>query len=257
MHRNAIGLFFSILTSILTTTVDAKAISLVVTAEHMPPYQIIDKEHIDGYSVEIIQQVLHKANIDYSFIPMNWDRAYGFVQKKENTVLLSVARTPDRESLFHWLFKINSALKTSIWTTKNHNNEINSLSEITTEMIAEVRNSFNHTMLSNYPNITPKNLILTTDKKQTIALVAKQRADFMLVNEDVLNWRLKSLKFSKSNFKKVVELETSSNDLYIAANKNTSPLLINKMITAYQKMLTDGSIATIRKKWFGEKSNNK
>ncbi len=236
----------------IATTTQAKPESLIIVAEHMPPYQIIDNNYVDGYSIEIIKHLLKKAEIDYTFIPMDWHRAYSFVQKKTNTVLLSVARNPDRESLLHWLFKINSALEVSVWTNKNNSHAVGSLSEITTEIIAEVRNSFNHTVLNNYPNITQKNIILTTDKEQVLSLLSKQRANYMLVNEDTLNWRLKSLSLVKEDYKKLFELNTGQNDLYIATNKNTSPRLIKKMAATYQKMLADGSIASIREKWFDE-----
>lgn len=241
-----------LLFSFVTMNTFANTESVIIVAEHMPPYQILDNKPAGGYSIEIIQQVMKKANIDYSFIPMNWERAYNFVQKKPNTILLSIARYPTREPLFHWLFKINPALKTSIWTAKYNKHQINALSEVTNEVFAEVTNSLNQNLLDKYSNISKKNLILTTDKEQVISLVAKQRADFMLVNEDILNWRLKSLNIAKNNFRKVLELNSSTNELYIAANKTTSPLLIKKITIAYQKMLADGSIAAIKEKWFGE-----
>jgi polar amino acid transport system substrate-binding protein len=231
----------------------AESNKLIVVTEHMPPYQIIasqkHEQQVDGYSIELIKHVLEIAQIEYEIMPMAWDRAYNFVQKKKNTLLLSMVRKPERENMFHLLLKINS-INSNVWASANTTKRLNSLSEITTQVIAVNRNDHQHLLLRHYPNIAENNLLITSNKEQAIALVAKNRADYFLANEQILAWRLKAIGMQKQNFKKVLALKENINDLYIVANTDTSPQIINKLHHAYAELVSTKQLEMIKQRWF-------
>jgi polar amino acid transport system substrate-binding protein len=222
----------------------------------MPPFQIIDdnpKHPIEGYSVEVLKKVLTQAHIDYTIMPMTWDRAYSLGQKKPNTLILSMVRKPEREDLFHWLIKLSNS-KTSLWSYKSNQKMITSLADITDEIIAVDRNDHHQLALQNHSNLTDKNVIYTTSKEQSIALVAKHRAQYFMANKFILNWRMKLAQLNRDDIVEVFEFPQSDNELYIVASHNTSVRIRKKIKQAYKKLRVNGEIKVIANKWFKPKS---
>lgn len=246
-------LFISISLYLLSSeNVSARNESLIVVTEHMPPFQIIDdnpKHPIEGYSIDILRTTLKQAHIDYSIMPMTWDRAYSLGQKKPNTIILSMVRKPEREKMFHWLIKLSDS-KTSLWGYQNNQKTLTSLADITDEIIAVARNDHHQLILKTYANLTDKNFIYTSSKEQAIALVTKHRAQYFLANEFILNWRLKLAQLDKTELVEVFEFSQVNNELYIAASRDTSSRIRNKIKNAYAKLQVNGDIKAIADKWF-------
>ncbi len=229
--------------------------SLMVVTEHMPPFQIIDsnpKQPIKGYSIEVVKETLKQAQIDYTIMPMTWDRAYNLGQKKPNTIILSMVRKPEREKMFHWLIKLSNS-KTSLWGNQSNQKKLTSLADITDEIIAVARNDHHQLMLKDYANLTDKNFIYTTSKEQAIALVSKHRAHYFMANDFILNWRMKLAKIDSNNIVEVFEFPQIENKLYIAASHNTSPRIRQKIKQAYSQLQVSGEIKAIADKWFKPK----
>ena len=244
--------FYLSLIAFFPGTASARNESLMVVTEHMPPFQIINsnpKHPIEGYSVEVLKTTLKKAHIDYSLMPMTWERAYRLAQKKPNTLILSMVRKPAREKMFHWLIKLSDS-KTSLWSYKGNEKTLTSITEITDEVIAVTRNVHHQLMLKSYTNLTEKNFIYTSSKEQAIALVSKHRAQYFLANEYILNWRLKLAKISAEDIVEVFEFPQLDNELYISASLNTSPRTRKKIQQAYKDLQVSGKIKTIADKWF-------
>ncbi|WP_085300100.1 substrate-binding periplasmic protein [Cognaticolwellia mytili] len=247
-----ITLFISLSFLLLSENASARNESVMVVAEHMPPFQIITdnpKHLIEGYSIDVLRTTLKQAHIDYSIMPMAWERAYNLGQKKPNTIILSMVKKPEREKTFHWLIKLSDS-KTSIWSYPSNQKKISSLADITDEIIAVTRNDHHQLILKNYANLTEKNFIYTSSKEQAIALVMKHRAQYFLGNDFILNWRLKLAHLEQDDIVEVFQLPQVANGLYIAASRETSPRIRNKIKKAYAKLQVNGEIKTIADKWF-------
>lgn len=240
------------LITLFSKSVMARSESLMVVTEHLPPFQIIDndpKHPVEGYGIEILKETLKHAHMDYTIMPMNWDRAYRLGQIKPNTLIMSMVRKPEREKMFHWLIKLSDS-KSSLWSYKGNQKTLNSLAEITTEIIALNRNDHHQLMLQEYPNLTEKNFIYTSSKEQAFALVSKHRADYFLANDFILNWRLKLAKLNKDDFVELFEFSQQKNELYIAASLETSPRIRRKISRAYAELRANGKIKTLADIWF-------
>jgi len=252
MFRFILIIIYLLVVAIFSITAEARNENLMVVTEHMPPFQFIDenpKYPVKGYSIDVLKSTLQQAVIDYSIMPMSWSRAYRIGQKKPNTLILSMVRKPEREQEFHWLIKLSDS-KTSLWSNKNNKSKLTSLDQISNEIIAISRHDHHQFILKNYPNITDKNIILTNSKEQAIALIIKNRAQYFFANEYILNWRLKLMSIAKNDITEVFELSNSVDELYIAASKNTSLRIRQKITTAYQELQAQGKIKAIADKWF-------
>lgn len=76
---------------------------LKVVTELSPPNQTRINNEVMGYSTEIVRLILAAANIDATIEIYPWARAYKMARSKPNTLIYSLAKTADREPLFHWI----------------------------------------------------------------------------------------------------------------------------------------------------------
>ena len=93
---------------------DAKLIeeaeSLIYLTENFPPYNYGQTGDIHGVSLDILEVLFEELNIDLGqsdILLTDWLTAYDKVQNEEGTVLFSMVRNDDRESLFKWLGPIS------------------------------------------------------------------------------------------------------------------------------------------------------
>lgn len=252
MFSMRIRQFFFFLTLIFSGNLYANQERLIVVTEHLPPYQVFDEQdakNIDGYSIEILRATLDNADIEYEIMPMTWHRAYNLALKKPNVIILSMVKNTERQNKFHWLISLSKEYD-NLWSHQDHETNIQSLSDITNELIAVNKQDHLQLILKRYPNITDKNLIITTSKQQTLNLVAKRRAQYFLANEKFLNWRLKENPTHKNIFKKVITLADYRNELFIASNIGMPEKIRQDIQRSYQEIKARGEVKSIAKKWF-------
>lgn len=83
-----------------------EAESLAYLTENFPPYNYGQTGSLNGVAVEVLEILFEELNIDLTrtdIVLTDWYNAYERVQNEEGTVLFSMVRNDDRESLFKWL----------------------------------------------------------------------------------------------------------------------------------------------------------
>lgn len=83
-----------------------EAEGLSYLTENFPPYNYGQTGNLSGVTIDILVQIFEDLNIDLGqgdFELTNWYDAYEKVQNEAGTVLFSMVRNDDRESLFKWL----------------------------------------------------------------------------------------------------------------------------------------------------------
>lgn len=77
--------------------------ALRIVTEELPPYNMTQDGKVTGMSTEVVQAVLKEVGLQASIQAMPWARAYELALNERNVLIYSIARTPARESLFHWV----------------------------------------------------------------------------------------------------------------------------------------------------------
>jgi polar amino acid transport system substrate-binding protein len=78
---------------------------LVYYTEQMPPYNYKENGTLQGISVDLPEVVTERMGAKVSRTEVHlvpWTEGYQAVLTQNNTVLFSMARTPERENLFKW-----------------------------------------------------------------------------------------------------------------------------------------------------------
>lgn len=99
MHR-----FLLIILMTLTAWTRGGAEALRIYCESAPPNQfLLPDGSLTGMAVEVVREIQKLVGNSDPIQLVPWARGYDALQKQPNVVLFSVARTPEREPLFHWI----------------------------------------------------------------------------------------------------------------------------------------------------------
>src|SRR5690606_13549359 len=79
-----------------------------VVTEVSPPHQTLEQGKVKGVSTELVQAILNEANIPAEIAIYPWARAYHIAVNQPDTLIYTMARTPEREHKFHWIGPVAS-----------------------------------------------------------------------------------------------------------------------------------------------------
>jgi len=236
-------LFLIIITSFY---VDANNIRVVT--EHLPPYQIVKNGNlVAGSSYLIMKEVLKRAQIQASHEVMPWARAYKIGLDRSNTIIYSLARTPERESLLKWIGQLYRFEYGFFSTKSNENVQIKTAADALKYTAVSVRNSFESNSLQRIGFKVGVNLILVVDYNAAWEMVQKDRADIIYANAAVLEFS----NYGQSLFKKqgnVIEVL----ELYVAANLNTDKKTLDNLSAAFVSVKKDPSFNKLFNSFYDE-----
>jgi polar amino acid transport system substrate-binding protein len=91
------------LAALCAVTAHAQATPLRVVTEELPPYNMTRDGQLTGMSTEVVQAVLKDMGLQPPIHSLPWARAYDIALNEENVLIYSIARTPQRETLFKWV----------------------------------------------------------------------------------------------------------------------------------------------------------
>ncbi|WP_426110911.1 substrate-binding periplasmic protein [Pseudomonas sp. DSP3-2-2] len=111
--------------------------ALRIVTEELPPYNMTQHGQVTGMSTEVVQAVLKEIGIETSIQPMPWARAYELALNESNVLIYSIARTPAREELFHWVGAI-APTQWYIFSLAERPIKLNSLNDARGHQIATV-----------------------------------------------------------------------------------------------------------------------
>lgn len=96
------AMLFSIVLSITGRVAFAQ--DVIVYTENYPPFNYLNEEgEVVGLATENVKQVLEAAELSYDIKLLPWARAMQQVEARDNALIYTITRTPNREQQFHWL----------------------------------------------------------------------------------------------------------------------------------------------------------
>lgn len=210
----------------------AKANKIRVVSEHLPPYLIVENEKIiSGTSFLIVEEVLKRANIQAVTEVMPWARAYKIALNEPNTIIYSMTKSVERESLFLWIGQLHH-LEYSFFSMKsNVNLNIRTINDALNYTVVSVRGSFEADSLQRKGFKVGENLILVVDYIAAWKMLQIGRADLTYGNAPVIIGNNED----KSLFMRQGEVIEISN-LFVAANINSDEELVDKLSAALKSV---------------------
>lgn len=81
------------------------AAGLQLVTENYPPYNFSsrDSRRIEGVSTDIVRELMSRAGQGYTLQLLPWQRAISLAEKRPQTCVFSMSRTPEREQRYRWI----------------------------------------------------------------------------------------------------------------------------------------------------------
>ncbi|MGI0115276.1 substrate-binding periplasmic protein [Zooshikella sp. RANM57] len=224
-----------LITLFLTLTLHAS--ELLVVTEEWPPYNYKENDLVTGYSTEIVQKVLKKANINYTTRLYPWARAYELALKKENVLIYTIVRTPEREALFQWLGPILPGKKFYLYKLKSRKDiNLTTIDDAKKFKTAIMRDDVTHQFLNARGFIDDKHLDLSVSEEINIKKLFNNRADLIIGNVESLPLRIKNLQLDFSKVEPAIFM--FEHGYYMALSAQSDEQLFNRLNAAMKQVFT-------------------
>jgi len=217
------------------TTASKKVPMLNVVTEDWPPHNFLDSHgEIVGTSTKKIKSILHLANINYNIELLPWARAFNIAVNKPNTLIYSIYRIKERESLFHWFCPLSPVDNLYAYALKESAVSISSVNELKTHTFAVSRNEIEHTYLSSLDLKEGINLHISAEDETSFDHVLNNKVELFIETPKAMELRLKKRGLANDFVVPVFKLELDELQHCFAISKGTAPEVIKRVSKAFE-----------------------
>ena len=199
----------------------------------------IDAQGNVHYAVPIIaRKILERANVPYTFESLPWARAFQLGLKKKNVLVVGIARTVKREDLFLWVGQITESVPVYFFKLKSNPMTLNSLDEVK-EYTVMTERATNYQEFLEFKGFT--NIELVSEPRVAVKMLEKKRHPLIILKEVQFLELVDALEIDPALFEKALFAFDASE--YLAFNKDTSPMLVERLRSSYESLLKEGQIS--------------
>jgi len=221
-----------------------------VVTEHVPPMQKLNEDgSLTGVSIDLLEAMLSEANLTPSYRVLPWPRALAHAESHKNTLILSMIRNPEREQRFIWLAKLVEFTPNAIALKARTDISIKNIEELQRYKIGVARADFGESYLKSIGFVEGKNLHVTSKYDHVWKMLYTGRVDLGFANNLTNKEGLISAGLSPELIEGKYNFSSISKELYLAANLDTDPQIIQQIQHAFQKIVENGTYDKIREDW--------
>ncbi|MBU0972475.1 MAG: transporter substrate-binding domain-containing protein [Proteobacteria bacterium] len=216
----------------------------IVTSE-FAPLSYSETGVTKGFCTEIVQGIVAELGVSASISVHPWARAYQIALKQKNTLIYTIARTPEREPLFQWVGVLISGTS-YLFSLKNSQIRLSSYGQANGYKIGAARNDARskHLMEKGVDHLD----IVATPQMNAIKLI-NRRIDLWVEDELVAAHTLKRLGYQPfDTIQKVFPLDFKLFG-YLAFSLETDKQLVIAFKTALEKIIANGTYDKIKTKY--------
>ncbi len=215
-----------------------------VVGDDNAPFNYLEQGQLKGMGVDIAQELARRAGFTLSPEPLPWARALATARNERSVLILTVARTAEREAWFSWIGPIADR---EIWLWK-----LASRSDVAPKTFADLKHYRIGDTLNNATVETLKEKgieaeVVTHDGQNGKKMLAG-RIDLVPMNPYSIE------AFAAAGGIPLNQLEPSllllrSGGYYLAVSKDTDRELVRRLDAAFDTLKSDGTLRAIVAKW--------
>lgn len=223
----------------------AAAQTFSIYCEEVPPLQYYDNsKNLTGFTVELMRALQQQVGNSDPIQVVPWARGIYIISKQANTLLFSMARTPERESLYQWIGPIAS-ISYGLYAKTNSPIKLTTLEEAKKiKLIGVYRNDIADETLTRlgFQNLDRAASNISSFKKLMVG-----RVDAIADSKISIEALALASDYQTNDVKQIYELATIQS--YIAASKDIDPAIIAKWNEALKTIKKDRSYSELKKKY--------
>jgi len=217
---------------------------LRLLTEQAPPTSFLRDGQPDGYSVEVVRELIRRTGSQASIELLPWTRAYFLAKSEADTGLFAVVRTAEREVLFQWVGPILQGA-TRFYSLKSSNLRIDSLEDAARAgTLALPKQWYSYETLQ---RMGFTNLYGVPSSRQMVTMLKHGRVKLIATEDLTLREELATGGLTPEEVQG--HLAFMQSDYYIAFSPQTAPALVERWRHELDGMRRDGSLEAILRRW--------
>ncbi|MDQ1314521.1 MAG: polar amino acid transport system substrate-binding protein [Pseudomonadota bacterium] len=221
-----------------------KAAGLTILTEENPPLNFIKNGEITGLATEVVGELVKRTGTGGKIKLVAWPKGYQALLEQPNIALFSTAMTSERKALFQWVGPL-VVLDTNLYALKGSRIEIANLDQARKiNGIATVTKYYSEQMLKQEGFTNTQSY---PDRETTIRRLLDGTVQLLASGNMEMPAALKKTGASMDDVKNAFTVSTDL--IYIAFSKGTSPELVARWQDALDEMKRNGTFAQIYARW--------
>ncbi|HNW92896.1 MAG TPA: transporter substrate-binding domain-containing protein, partial [bacterium] len=220
----------------------APGIMTLITEEN-PPVNYTHDGRITGYAPELVRELQRRVGNDDELQMMAWPRGYDLALHHPQVALFTTARTPERETLFHWVGPI-AATHAVLYQRRGTTPVPDLAAAARLGKIATISGWANETALRRQ-GFT--NLASCTSAAAAVQLLMQGEAQAVLLYDLTMAGIMREAQLAPDELQPAVVLDET--DLYIALSRSTPAATVQAWREQCAAMVQDGTIDRLRRRW--------
>lgn len=218
--------------------------SLSILSEEYPPFNFTQDGKFTGVTTQVVQEITRRLGINDSIEIVPWARGYERLSTEANVVLFSTARTPERESLFHWVGPIYS-LRLGFYARKSDGQDVGSLETAKhLKAIATYRDDFGEQTLE---SLGFTNLDSSNSPQSCVRKLMAGRVDLWFFDNIGAPKVALEAGIDPNEIEEVFTYKQNSS--YIAFSKQTPLATVQQWQKTLDEIKADGTFHWLAQKW--------
>ena len=231
----------------ISFAVAAKAETLEVVTEHLPPFNYLDDGVPKGIGTEVVQAVMTETGRDAPIQFLPWARSYQMALKTPGTLIYSILRTPEREDKFAWVGQIAPYGVSLYQLVHDDAPQITSLEDARPLRVGvylgDAKAEFLQTNGFN-------NLSSVEDDRLNLRKLLLKRIDLMIIDDAVIKELIESEGVDPRKIRRALPLQELSGYAYMAFQKDTDPELVEDFRRGLKKVKEMGVFDEIIQEYY-------
>ena len=226
---------------------------LIVRVSDYPPYYFRNEQgEWLGIEIEVLEEVLKEAGLDYEYMQMPWGRALEQMKIGEVNIMLALSRTAEREKYIDYVGASRYEQMVLVVKKENINMDIKRLDDFT-----KFNKQFGLQIRAYYPNLSERIKEDESFKKHFFLVKASNQNPEMTVNDHTLGFfedKSNSIYAIRTNPKyEGLVIHSFSlaepTPVYIGVSRKVSLAVRTKLKEAYVRLEKEGVLTKILDKW--------
>jgi len=223
----------------------ARAADIIAYADNSPPYHYLENDQATGLATELLLAGCKHAKLNCEVKILPWARAYATVASTPDTVLIAVARRPDRENMFLWL---NPIMTETVWAFgRTDSPKINTIAELKNARIGVINGGSAEKFLRD-AGIPDAAMDKANSIESNLRKLGAHRIDYVVDTEARLNQEKAQFQFTYPTVK-ILRLHDITT--YFTMHPKSQPKLVLALRSSLNANNTNGVRDKIIEKYLG------
>ncbi|MEH6494612.1 MAG: transporter substrate-binding domain-containing protein [Pseudomonas marincola] len=216
-----------------------------VMVPELHPTGYSENGNLKGLAVEVIREVNKRAGnrpLNLQLVP--YVRAKRVLEAGNSVIIASMARTPDLEDKYIWLYKLFDAKR--FYVTRKGDAKLNHTQAKSVNLIGVLRNSSFEKALKSAGNT---NISAVKDERTNLRMLVAGRINAWYTSNILLSGALLGESSIGRDQITIGDIVSPNIPVYAAASRDVPSVLIGRWQDAYASMKRDGTLSKMQQKY--------